>query len=260
MDVKPDNVYEAAEAVYKLGDFGLATSMRSKVSLDIEEGDNRWASPPRRAQFLEQDHLGAISCAWLGFFTHDTLCNSCKLTSEQRSTQWFWLYRILTVRGKPPKEFIKSEMRGDTLGPLAYQSIPSLRILLHKCCPFTTRPVDIEELRYHGGVYHHTSVCLASTGLPFYACYLCLRLPSTLSMVMNACRYLSPEVLNSDYSQLEKADVFALGATMYQLATGADLPTGEPSVPLCHQDSYVASQPYVIWYTGFYDISGVTVH
>lgn len=32
--------------------------------------------------------------------------------------------------------------------------------------------------------------------------------------------------MNSDYSQLEKADIFALGATMYQLATGADLPTG----------------------------------
>ena len=46
--------------------------------------------------------------------------------------------------------------------------------------------------------------------------------------IASACRYLSPEVLNSDYSQLEKADVFALGATMYQLATGVDLPTGKP--------------------------------
>ena len=42
MDVKPDNVYEAAEAMYKLGDFGLATGLHSKMSLDIEEGDNRY--------------------------------------------------------------------------------------------------------------------------------------------------------------------------------------------------------------------------
>ena len=42
MDVKPDNIYQACEGgTYKLGDFGLATSLRSTPSLDIEEGDNR---------------------------------------------------------------------------------------------------------------------------------------------------------------------------------------------------------------------------
>ena len=41
MDVKPDNIYQASEGLYKLGDFGLATSLHSKPSLDIEEGDNR---------------------------------------------------------------------------------------------------------------------------------------------------------------------------------------------------------------------------
>ena len=41
MDVKPDNVYLAGEGSYKLGDFGLATSLRSQPSIDIEEGDNR---------------------------------------------------------------------------------------------------------------------------------------------------------------------------------------------------------------------------
>jgi hypothetical protein len=33
--------------------------------------------------------------------------------------------------------------------------------------------------------------------------------------------------MNDDHSQLDKADMFALGATMYQLATGADLPEGK---------------------------------
>lgn len=39
-------------------------------------------------------------------------------------------------------------------------------------------------------------------------------------------RYLAPEMINGDYSNLEKADVFALGASMYELATGRPLPTG----------------------------------
>ena len=41
MDVKPDNIYASSEGAYKLGDFGLATSLHSRPSLDIEEGDNR---------------------------------------------------------------------------------------------------------------------------------------------------------------------------------------------------------------------------
>ena len=36
-------------------------------------------------------------------------------------------------------------------------------------------------------------------------------------------------MLNGDYSQLDKADIFALGATLYQLATGTDLP--ESAIP-----------------------------
>ena len=41
----------------------------------------------------------------------------------------------------------------------------------------------------------------------------------------DAC-YLPLEVMNSNYSALDKADVFAVGATLYQLATGQDLPSG----------------------------------
>lgn len=41
-------------------------------------------------------------------------------------------------------------------------------------------------------------------------------------------RYLAPELLNSRGSDagLDKADMFALGATLYELATGSPLPTG----------------------------------
>jgi len=39
-------------------------------------------------------------------------------------------------------------------------------------------------------------------------------------------RYLSPELLNNHYGSLDKADMFALGATLYELATGGPLPTG----------------------------------
>jgi len=38
------------------------------------------------------------------------------------------------------------------------------------------------------------------------------------------CRYLPLEVMNSDYSALEKADIFALGATILELAMGKGLP------------------------------------
>lgn len=39
------------------------------------------------------------------------------------------------------------------------------------------------------------------------------------------CRYLSPELLKGDTRHLDKADVFALGATLYELATGTALPS-----------------------------------
>lgn len=40
------------------------------------------------------------------------------------------------------------------------------------------------------------------------------------------CSYLPLEVMNGDLAQLHKADMFALGATMLQLATSTELPSG----------------------------------
>ncbi|KAK9810850.1 hypothetical protein WJX73_002128 [Symbiochloris irregularis] len=39
------------------------------------------------------------------------------------------------------------------------------------------------------------------------------------------CRYLPRELLNDDHSQLDKADMFALGCTLYELATNCTLPS-----------------------------------
>ena len=43
-------------------------------------------------------------------------------------------------------------------------------------------------------------------------------------------RYLPHEVLNSDYRRLDKADMFSLGVTLYELASGAmgSMPSGGP--------------------------------
>ena len=41
---------------------------------------------------------------------------------------------------------------------------------------------------------------------------------------MIAPRYLAPELLKNKCSELDKADIFALGATLYEVASGKSLP------------------------------------
>lgn len=40
------------------------------------------------------------------------------------------------------------------------------------------------------------------------------------------CHYLPLEVMNADYSRLDKADIFSVGAMLFELASGNELPTG----------------------------------
>ena len=49
----------------------------------------------------------------------------------------------------------------------------------------------------------------------------CLGLTSILM-----CRYIPSEVLNGKVTDLQKADMFMLGITLYELTTCMDLPTG----------------------------------
>ena len=52
------------------------------------------------------------------------------------------------------------------------------------------------------------------------------------------CRYIPQEILNDDFSALDKANIFMLGASLYELASGAQLPTGaRQRFPLAHQFS-----------------------
>ncbi len=39
-------------------------------------------------------------------------------------------------------------------------------------------------------------------------------------------RYIPLEVLNDDFGALDRADMFMLGASLYELAIGIQLPTG----------------------------------
>ena len=74
----------------------------------------------------------------------------------------------------------------------------------------------------HGGISScedgfHISVKVAVSVLPYMARDQCIGA---------MCRYIPQEILNDDFSALDKANIFMLGASLYELASGAQLPTG----------------------------------
>ena len=57
----------------------------------------------------------------------------------------------------------------------------------------------------------------------------------------HACRYVAREVLNDDRRSLAKADVFALGASLYELACNTRLPEGVRA-QLYNLDAYLKTE------------------
>jgi hypothetical protein len=55
--------------------------------------------------------------------------------------------------------------------------------------------------------------------------------------ISHACRYVAREVLNDDRRSLAKADVFALGASLYELACNTRLPEGL-QIPLTNLNAH----------------------
>jgi serine/threonine protein kinase len=68
-------------------------------------------------------------------------------------------------------------------------------------------------------------------------------------------RYLAPELLANDWAAPEKADMFALGASAYELATGQDLPAsaaparpaGQPASALSISFTKCAHAHVLLW-------------
>ena len=64
----------------------------------------------------------------------------------------------------------------------------------------------------------------------FFAVQCSVMMSQTTEMLLTCsvtCRYIPAEVLKGDMSDLQKADVFMLGITLYELATNLELPTGK---------------------------------
>ena len=60
------------------------------------------------------------------------------------------------------------------------------------------------------------------------------------------CRYIPAEVLKGDVSDLQKADIFMLGITLYELATNLELPTGKHQQFIASTCSHLAQYDSVV--------------
>ncbi len=64
----------------------------------------------------------------------------------------------------------------------------------------------------------------------FFAVQCSVMMSRIIEMLLTCnatCRYIPAEVLKGDVSDLQKADIFMLGITLYELATNLELPTGK---------------------------------
>lgn len=61
------------------------------------------------------------------------------------------------------------------------------------------------------------------------------RADGSLSIEEGDARYMPLEILNDDYTQLPKVDMFALGATIYEMARRSPLPSSGPNFQALRQ-------------------------
>ena len=63
------------------------------------------------------------------------------------------------------------------------------------------------------------------------------RADGSLSIEEGDARYMPLEILNDDYTQLPKVDMFALGATIYEMARRSPLPSSGPNFQACGREN-----------------------
>lgn len=70
------------------------------------------------------------------------------------------------------------------------------------------------------------------------------RADGTMDIEEGDSRYMPLEIINDDYSELPKVDMFALGATIYELAKGSLLPTSGSQFQTLRQGKLVLLPGY----------------
>lgn len=105
--------------------------------------------------------------------------------------------KIHKMNEKDIKHLLKSILKG--LAFIHSQSIVHLDI----------KP---ENIFIHNDIYKIGDLGLATLG------------NGTLSVMEGDCRYMSPELLNDDYRDLTKSDIFSLGIMIYEILSNKSLP------------------------------------
>ena len=68
-------------------------------------------------------------------------------------------------------------------------------------------------------------------------------------------RYMPLEIMNDDYSQLPKVDMFALGATIYELAKGSPLPNSGAQFQLLRKGKLTLLPGYSTSFQNIFKVS-----